>query len=393
MNLKRIMAAVLAAMLIFTMAGCSVLPVEKGYSEGSSAADIDTAQDTETGMIIKEQTPEEARAAYIENYKLRYVFGMLIHLPPIPTNAELERLEAEKRQQTPYTTAEPELVNYCRSQTDMAVKAFLNDYSTDAYSENEANRTLKKIYDGQTGKEINGGSAAVTIGYETGYWRITDCEYYNMAFYTNGKDANSIRVLYLCNLYHYVMETPDNLAASQDNTDLTTKNSKVDEYENAFLMVTLDDVCPKDVSDTLGTSQNILPTVLLFTDYETAIKSIESPNHTFAELYLSDDEKNGSIVNGYIGQPIVAMPELVGKYIDVSRPNNIKELDDLGITNYVVEWKENDGSFVPYSILDCNVAAGTLVNITDTGRESKIVVSVASKAVEPTPQPESAAES
>lgn len=389
MVLKKVIATILSIISLFVLVGCSVLPVEEGYEAGSSM-ETDADIDAETGMIIREKTPEEERAAYIEDYKLRYVFGMLMHLEPIPTNAELERMEAEKRQQTPYTTADQELVNYCRSQADMAVKAFLSDYSTDAYAENEASRTLKKIYDGQTGREINGGSEAVTIGYETGYWRITDCEYYNTVFYTNEKDSNSVRVLYLCNLYHYVMETPDNLAASQNDTELTTENSKVDEYENAFLMVTLNDVCPKDVSDTLGTSQKILPTVLLFTDYETAVKSIENPNHTFSELYLNEDEKTGSVVNGYVGQPIVSMPELVGKYIDVSRPNNVKELDDLGITNYAVEWKENDGSYIPYSILDCNVTAGTLVDITDSSRENKIIVTVASKATDTTAQSESA---
>lgn len=389
MVLKKVIATILSIISLFVLVGCSVLPVEEGYESGSSM-ETDADIDAETGMIIREKNPEEERAAYIEDYKLRYVFGMLMHLEPIPTNAELERMEAEKRQQTPYTTADQELVNYCRSQADMAVKAFLSDYSTDAYAENEASRTLKKIYDGQTGREINGGSEAVTIGYETGYWRITDCEYYNTVFYTNEKDSNSVRVLYLCNLYHYVMETPDNLAASQNDTELTTENSKVDEYENAFLMVTLNDVCPKDVSDTLGTSQKILPTVLLFTDYETAVKSIENPNHTFSELYLSEDEKTGSVVNGYVGQPIVSMPELVGKYIDVSRPNNVKELDDLGITNYAVEWKENDGSYIPYSILDCNVTVGTLVDITDSTRENKIIVTVASKATDTTAQSESA---
>lgn len=389
MVLKKVIATILSIISLFVLVGCSVLPVEEGYESGSSM-ETDADIDAETGMIIREKTPEEERAAYIEDYKLRYVFGMLMHLEPIPTNAELERMEAEKRQQTPYTTADQELVNYCRSQADMAVKAFLSDYSTDAYAENEASRTLKKIYDGQTGREINGGSEAVTIGYETGYWRITDCEYYNTVFYTNEKDSNSVRVLYLCNLYHYVMETPDNLAASQNDTELTTENSKVDEYENAFLMVTLNDVCSKDVSDTLGTSQKILPTVLLFTDYETAVKSIENPNHTFSELYLSEDEKTGSVVNGYVGQPIVSMPELVGKYIDVSRPNNVKELDDLGITNYAVEWKENDGSYIPYSILDCNVTVGTLVDITDSSRENKIIVTVASKATDTTAQSESA---
>lgn len=392
---KKILAGLMAAVMACMMAGCTVLPVEESQTPVDSevTASSETQEENENGIIVKEKTEEEIRAAYIENYKMRYVVGMLMHLPPIPTNAELERMEMEEKQQTPYATAEKELINYCRNQSDLAIKDFLSDYPTDDYSAGEEGRTLKKIYDGQTGKEINGGTEAITIGYETGYWRITNCEYYNMAFYSNDKDKNSVRLLYLCNLYHYVMETQENLAAQSDDTELTTDNSKVDEYENAFLVVTMDNVCPKDTSDTFGKSQNIKPEVLLFTDYESAIKSIEKPTHTFSDLYLSDG-MTGSIVNGYIGQPIVTMPDLVGKYIDVSRPDNIKELDDLGITNYEVEWKENDGSYVSYSILESSVAAGTLVDITDDSSENQIIVTVAEKAAPTeTPAPEEGTDS
>lgn len=376
---KKVAAAVLAAAMVLSLSACSVLPVEETAVPEATVAPVATqAPEEDNSIIVQDKTEEEIRAAYIETYKLRYVVGMLMHLEPIPTNAELERMENEKKQQTPYQTAEKELVNYCRNQSDTAVKEFLEDYPTEDYTGNEANRTLKKIYDGETGREINGGTEAVTIGYETGYWRITDCEYYNMAFYANGEDENSVRLLYMCNLYHYVMEGQENLAEQSNDTELTTDNSKVDEYENAFLMVTMDDICPKDASDTLGKSQKFKPEVLLFTDYETAIKSIENPVHTFSDLYL-DDDMTGSIVNGYIGQPIVTMPDLIGKYIDVSRPENVKELDDLGITNYKVEWKENDGTYVPYSILETNVAAGSLVDITDDSPESTIVVTVAEK--------------
>lgn len=374
---KKILAALMVAVMAFAMVGCTVLPVEEPQESVEST--VTSSSDTqENSIILKEKTEEEIRADYIENYKMRYVVGMLMHLAPIPTNAELERMEMEQKQQTPYATAEKELINYCRNQSDLAIKDFLADYPTDDYYGRETDHTLRKIYDGQTGKEINGGTEAVTIGYETGYWRITDCEYYNMAFYSNDKDT--VRLLYLCNLYHYVMESQENLAAQNDDTELTTNNSKVDEYENAFLVVTMDNVCPKDTSDTFGTSQNIKPEVLLFIDYETAVKSIENPTHTFSDLYLSDN-MTGSVVNGYIGQPIVTMPELTGKYIDVSRPENIKELDSLGITNYKVEWKDNEGSYVPYSILECNVAAGTLIDITDDSSENEIIVTVAKKAV------------
>lgn len=392
---KKIAAAVLTAFLALSMTACSVLPVEETQTPTETSAPASSQSSTEdNGIIVKEKSEEEIRAAFIEDYKMRYVVGMLMHLEPIPTNAELERMENEKKQQTPYTTAEKELINYCRNQADSAVKDLLDDYPTEEYSAGESGRILKKIYDGQTGREINGGTEAVTIGYETGYWRITDCEYYNMAFYTNEKDENSVRLLYMCNLYHYVLENQQNLAEQSDDTELTTDNSKVDEYENAFLMVTMDNVCPKDTSDTLGDSQNIKPEVLLFTDYETAIKSIENPSHTFSDLYLNEDMK-GSIVNGYIGQPIITMPDLVGKYIDVSRPDSIKELDDLGVTNYKVEWKENDGSYVPYSILECNVEPGTLVNITDDSQDNQIIVTVAKKATPaetPAPDAESSSD-
>ena len=86
MVLKKVIATILSIISLFVLVGCSVLPVEEGYESGSSM-ETDADIDAETGMIIREKTPEEERAAYIEDYKLRYVFGMLMHLEPIPTNA------------------------------------------------------------------------------------------------------------------------------------------------------------------------------------------------------------------------------------------------------------------------------------------------------------------
>lgn len=366
----------LAVAALLVGCGSAVLPVEE--QEEVSPTPTPVATDSSMEIPVKKKTPEEIRAAYIADYKMRYVTSVLMQLPPIPTDAELERMKIEEWQQTPYQDPEDELINYCHSQSDMVMKQLLTDYPTDDYLGNEENRVLKKIYDGQTGREINGGPDAVTIGYETGYWRITNCEYYSMAFYANGEDSNSIRILYLCDLYHYVLNDQDNLAEQRDDTELTTENSTVKEFPNSFLMVTMNDVCPNDASDTFGQSQKFMPEVLLFTDFESAIKSIENPNHTFEDLYLNKDF-TGSIVNGYEGQPIVTMPDLVGKYIDVSRPENVRELDSLGITNYEVEWQENDGSMVPYSILSCNIEPGTLVDITDDSENAKIIVTVADR--------------
>lgn len=381
---RKVLSIFLSLAVAATMAGCgsAVLPVEEQEEPAPTATPVATDS---AGMEIpvKEKTEEEIRAAYIADYKMRYVTSVLMQLPPIPTDAELERLKIEEWQQTPYQDPEDELINYCRSQSDMVVKEFLADYPTDDYTANEENRVLKKIYDGQTGREVNGGLDAVTIGYETGYWRITNCEYYSMAFYENGGDSNSIRILYLCDLYHYVLNDQDNLAEQRDDTELTTENSTVKEFPNSFLMVTMNDICPNDASDTFGQSQKFMPEVLLFTDFESAIKSVENPSHTFEDLYLNDDF-TGSIVNGYEGQPIVTMPDLVGKYIDVSRPDNVRELDDLGIANYEVQWKENDGSLVPYSILSCNIEPGTLIDITDDSEDSKIIVTVADRAPDAT---------
>lgn len=178
---RKVLSIFLSLAVAATMAGCgsAVLPVEEQEEPAPTATPVATDS---AGMEIpvKEKTEEEIRAAYIADYKMRYVTSVLMQLPPIPTDAELERLKIEEWQQTPYQDPEDELINYCRSQSDMVVKEFLADYPTDDYTANEENRVLKKIYDGQTGREVNGGPDAVTIGYETGYWRITNCEYYSI---------------------------------------------------------------------------------------------------------------------------------------------------------------------------------------------------------------------
>ena len=377
---KAVLATILACLVL---AGCSVLP-----EEDAPEKEPEKEAPTSTVMEVpeREASEEDVRSAYISEFKLRYLFNMLIKLPPIPTNAELEQMRIEREQSMPYKEPAEELVRYCRNQADKAVQDFLADYSSEAYEDNEENRTLKKIYDGVTGREINGGLEAMTIGYETGYWRVTDCSYYNSAFFTNG-DHNSIRLLYRCSMFHYVLNSKENLAQSTDTSELTTGNSTVNAYDNAFLVVTMTDITPNDVGDDLGRPVGFEEKVLLFTDYDAAIASFSTPQHTFKELYLPKGSE-GSIVNGYKGEPLVFMPDLSDKYIDVSRPENVRELDELGITNYTVKWVENDGSYIPYSILSCSVAPDTIVDITDMSRESNIIVEVADRAVAPAPTPE-----
>lgn len=59
------------------------------------------------------------------------------------------------------------------------------------------------------------------------------------------------------------------------------------------------------------------------------------------------------------------MPDLIGHYIDISRPDQIAELDAVGI-RYRVVWEEAKDATTPsYSIISTSVKPGTVVDITD----------------------------
>lgn len=372
-NCKTVITSVLIlsmAAIMFTGCASSVLPVE------SQAESSSVAVDTNGNELNGEQLYE----AKIEESKMRQLTDYVMTLAPIPTNEEIAQRAAEHQQSQPYLEADADLINFCSSESGNAMADFMKDYPSDSYVSNESNRILKKIYDGQNDKEVNGGVDLQTIGFETGYWRVTDCSYYNLVFLNNAAH-NSVRVLYRCKMFHYVLNEQENLADSMDKTELTADNSTVNEYDNAFLVVTLTDICPKDIQNASEGNSKISSEILMFTDYNSALTSFTAPKHTFKDLYLSEDYK-GSVVNGYVGEPLVVMPDLVGKYIDVSMPKKVKELDALGITNYSVEWAENDGSSVPYSILSTSVAAGSVVDITDTNEDSTITVTVADKVSE-----------
>ncbi len=334
--------------------------------------------------------PPEISAALAERESdakmMKYLVDFLMHLEPILSEEEQAKLDAEQRQKMPYRASSPELVNYCTSHANAQMTEFLNDFTSEKYELRKQSRALKQIYDGETGVEINGGIEPKIIGFETGYWRITDCNYYNLAFFSN-KEHNSVRVLYRCNLYHYLQKKADDLTNAPQNTEvMTTENTDVQEYENAFLVVTINNVCPVNINEPFTVlPQEMRPEVLMFKDYESAIKSFKEPKHTIKELYLTKDYE-GSVVNGYIGKPLVTMPDLVGQFVDVSQPDNVVALDELGITNYKVVWEENDGSKVAYSILSTNKEAGSIVDITDSNASNCIEVVVAKKAAvaEPT---------
>lgn len=379
--MKKIIAIMAAGLAAILLVACSVLPEEQAASEPTDAEG-------------PQMTAEEARASFINDYTLRKLSDMLFQLPPIPTNAELERMEAERLRATPYQNAEQALIDFCRVQADNAVKQFFADYPTENYEARKDERILSCIYDGRSGREVNGGLTPLTIGQDTGYWRVTDCEYYSTVFYSNG-ESNAPRVLYRCNVYHYVLNGGGNLAEAVDDSVLTAENSTVKEYPNMFLVVSLKDVCPNDTLDPAIGVEKILPEVLAFENYDDMMSSFMSPMHSFSDLYIPKDS-TGNVVNGYTSQPIVAMPALVGRYIDVSQPDKVQELEAIGVKNYVVKWVENDGSLVPYSIQATSLEEGTVIDITDMSRDAQIVVEVAEKpvveAAAEEPEPEAAPE-
>lgn len=367
-TLKQCVAFIFAAILAVSMVGCGILP-----------------QDPAPAMTAEELAVQEqaAQQAFIDHYKMAYLADFIMHLEPILTEEEKAKQDAELRQKMPFRVATPDLVNYCTSHSNSQIQTFLSEFGSDKYETGKEGRALKQIYDGETGVEINGGVAPKIIGFETGYWRITNCNYYNQVFFTNQQD-NSIRILYRCNMYHYRLKKSDNLAESQGLGDagiMTTDNTDVREYENAFLVVTINNVCPVNVKDPLDVvPQGLQPEILMFKDYESAMQSFSNPLHTIQNLYMPSEFK-GTVVDGYAGKPLVIMPELVGQFVDVSTPNVIAPLEELGIKNYKVKWEENDGSMVAYSILSTSRKAGEIVDITDKAFENCIEVVVADKAI------------
>lgn len=364
---KKHIAIVLATVLAFNLVGCSILPQEQ--------------QPTITPEEL-ERKEKIAQEAFIDHYKMAYLADFIMHLEPILTEEEKAKQDAELRQKMPFRVATPDLINYCTSHANAQIQNFLSEFGSDRYETGKENRNLKQIYDGTTGVEINGGVESKIIGFETGYWRITDCNYYNQVFFTNQQD-NSVRILYRCNMYHYLLKKADNLAESLDQTEvMTTDNTDVKEYENAFLVVTINNICPINVRDSLDiVPQGLQPEILMFKDYESAMQSFSNPEHTFENLYMPNDFE-GTVVDGYAGKPLVIMPELVGQFVDVSTPDTISALEKLGIKNYKVKWEKNDGSKVAYSILSTSRAAGDIIDITDKSFENCIDIVVADKVSE-----------
>lgn len=64
---KKILAGLMAAVMACMMAGCTVLPVEESQTPVDSevTASSETQEENENGIIVKEKTEEEIRAAYI----------------------------------------------------------------------------------------------------------------------------------------------------------------------------------------------------------------------------------------------------------------------------------------------------------------------------------------
>lgn len=374
MNKKFVLSCIAAGCVL--LCGCNVLPEEDAASSSSATSQSTVVSTTSDSNTTTTENTEFTKAD-AKKYVLNAEITALMKLPPMLSEEEKTKLDAEKALVTPYTEADEDLVDYCRIKTTEAVNEFLEDYPSEDYTNNKDNRVLSMLYDGQTTAEINGGLNTVKIGSTAGYWRFADCSYYNMIFFADEEnEKNIVKSLFRCNAYYYSLNDASNLVNGAIGEEVTTDNSTITEYKDVFIVVSQNDVTPQEVSkDENGGFIN--DKCLMFKSYDEAVNSFRSPAHTFEDLYIGE-EYSMTIMDGYKGRPIVTMPDLTGKYIDVSLPENVRELDELNITNYKVEWVDNDGSLVPYSIQSSSIAPGTSIDITDTSKDSQIVVTVAS---------------
>lgn len=294
--------------------------------------------------------------------------------------ALLEKEEEIKNaeENRPLTETNAEFAELVTEDAKDRMRALLADYPSEAYKDNMDTRSLKTILNGLSGETVNGGYITDKATERSGYWRITNCVYYNSFFFTDGQD-NTTRILFKASMYHYALKENENLAEATDPSELTTENSEITEYENSFLVVAIDSVSLTNLNERTLSEDQVRENVLFFENYDAAISSF-TEGDLKAEEWKIPETYQMLLIDGYKGKPIVQMPELVGRYIDISTPENIKELDDLGVTNYEVKWVDNDGSLVAYSIVSCTKDPGALVDITDGSRESRITVEVAKKA-------------
>ena len=256
-----------ASALLVTLCSCSVLPKPDNTSPTASSTTEPAASTNGTNGSTQAESQEisagtsdlydKLKATYdaekatkllIKTVRLQTQVDTLMQMQPMMTAEEKAKAEIETAKQTPYTEVSTDLTSYCRKQTEYAMQEFFKDYTGSSYEENEDNRLIYKIYSGENEMEINGGLTPQRIGTETGYWRITDCSYYNSVFFTNGKN-NIIKSLFRCTAYHYTLnDTQDNLAQDDSSVELTTENSTVTEFDNVFLVVTQKDVRPADIT-------------------------------------------------------------------------------------------------------------------------------------------------
>ena len=289
-----------------------------------------------------------------------------------------EEEERNKEENRPLTEPDAKYAALVIDTAKDLMREFLADYSSEEYLNNMGNRALKTILNGRTGETLNGGYITDRESEKAGYWRVTNCTYYNLFFFTDGTD-NTARVLFKADMFHYTLKETENLAEQTDPTDLTTENSKIAEHNNCFLIVAIDSVSRADLAEGTIPAEQIRENILFFGSYDTAESSF-SGGKLKVEEWKIPEEFQPQIIDGYLGKPIVQMPDLVGRFIDISNPDNVKELDDLGITNYRVIWVDNDGSMVAYSIVSCSRDPGAMIDITDTSRDATITVEVARKA-------------
>lgn len=353
-----------SVVLCLFFVGCSVLPEEypNGENHGMQASSSsqekhDSLQEMVDDAIVGANEQEKLDELRIARYQVEVLTSRT------PSDYEVEMAKSQIAQQKPMMEMTADSISFCRQQAEVALSEFVNDFSGEEYIENRDNRTFTTLYSGDGTGIVNGGIVPQKNGENIEYWRIADCTYYNQFFFapkTVGAD-NMVKVVFRCNMYAYRLK--DGLTS--DVTELNNSNADIIEYKDSFIVVTFKNISELNLSFVNAKPVDLCEKILVYRDYDKAVEGFTMAPKGCEDLRVPLDCQERQLVDGFVGKPYVQMPDLVGHYIDISHPDRIEALDELGI-KYKVVWEESKDDTVPsYCILSTSVAAGTTVDITD----------------------------
>lgn len=365
LKMKKIFVAFFMLSLMM-FPGCSVLPEYPAENGGqtevestvlSSAESHESLQDVVDNAIADSKNKEKENMARIARYQVEVLTSRT------PSDREVALAQEQIAKKKPLLTLSDDAISFCQREAEAAMSEFIADFSSSAYEDNETNRILKKMYSGDGSGILNGGIIPQQNGDNLEYWRIADCTYYNQFFFApqSAGDDNMVKVVFRCNLYAYRLKE----GAEVNNSELNNTNADIIEYKDSFIVVTLKNISELALSYVNAAPIDIAEEIVVYPEYDKAIKGFDAPPKGCDTLKVPAKCYPPELVDGFIGKPYVQMPDLIGHYIDISHPDSIAELDEVGI-RYRVVWEDAEDATTPsYSIISTSVKAGTVVDITD----------------------------